>query len=107
MNQSNRNSTKDIGQDSCADVGILADFVLQGGAESLIDCLCANYPNSTLYTAIYDPETVEHYPAISRIRARGRLRPSLAQCLLRVTRLDRVLSLYHFYWLYFFNVKIY
>lgn len=83
------------------DVGIVTDFLFEGGAESVVEVLARSYPDATLYTAVYDPDTLPHYPAIQRARDTGRLRTTRAHGLLRIGGLARRLSYYHFFWLYF------
>ncbi len=83
------------------DIGLVTDFLFEGGAESVVEVLARSYPDATIYTAIYDPDTLPHYPAIQQARDTGRLRTTLAHGLLKIGGLARPLSYYHFFWLYF------
>ncbi|MFY0691890.1 MAG: glycosyltransferase [Paracoccaceae bacterium] len=83
------------------DVGIACDFLFEGGAEMVIDALCAANPDSQIYTAIYTPQSLSKYPAIQRALEDRRIHPSPAQSILSLPFVPKRLSVYHFYWLYF------
>lgn len=87
------------------DIGIVADFLFQGGAETVIDLLAETYPAAQLYAQVHDPASIRHYPHLEKAKAQGRLTLGPADRLL-ATRPFRWaarhgISLYHYYWLYF------
>ena len=87
------------------DVGIVADFLFQGGAEMVIDLMAETFPQARLYSDVHDPATISLYPSIARARTEGRLALGWADRILS-TRLFRWaatkgVTFYHYYWLYF------
>lgn len=85
------------------DVGIIGDFIFEGGAEIVIDEICRTFPNSTLYASIYDPKTIRRYPHIEILHRSRRIRTGFSQIAQRISSVFQGLSLYHFYWLYFIS----
>lgn len=86
-------------------IGIVADFLFQGGAETVIDLMAETYPKAQLYAQVHDAASLRHYPQIEKAKAEGRLTLGFADRLL-ATRPFRWaarqgISLYHYYWLYF------
>lgn len=86
-------------------VGIVADFLFQGGAETVIDLVAETYPEAKIYAQVHDAAAMRHYPHIERAKAQGRLTLGFADRLL-ATRPFRWaarhgVGLYHYYWLYF------
>lgn len=86
-------------------IGIVADFLFEGGAETVIDLLAETYPEAQLYAQIHDPASIRHYPHIELAKKTNRLSLGFADRLLSLRPFRWAarhgLSLYHYYWLYF------
>lgn len=86
--------------------GINADFIFEGGSEAVVNQIRTIYPDSEVYTALYDPDEIKLYPALDQARQEGRLHTSFAQTIFHIPGLTRRFSVYHFYWLYFLTSAI-
>ncbi len=86
-------------------VGIVADFLFQGGAETVIDLVAETYPKAQIYAQVHDASAMRHYPHIETAKAQGRLTLGFADWLLATRPFRwaarRGVGLYHYYWLYF------
>ena len=86
---------------SQSNIGIVSDFLFEGGSEAVVEVMSETFDGSTIYTAVCDPDEIKRYPSLHRAREEGRQITSFAQAIFRIPGLLSLLSVYHFYWLYF------